>query len=245
HFFWISGTADQRSLEGLYRSILAQIFESEPKLLLRAVDRQAIRKKRPQDWNKDDFDFLLRRTAEVISLSADINAKLAIFIDGLDEYDIRISADGHELDVVNIVKSLADSDFVKICVSSRPWTIFKRALEHHGCHVAVHDFTFSDMQKYSLDGLKSLASFQIALKSDTRWESLSTEIAVRSEGVWLWTDLVCKNVFREVADGESYERVQQRLEEIPQDLDTYFKELVERSDERYKGEGARILLMAL
>ncbi|RPA72217.1 hypothetical protein BJ508DRAFT_76942 [Ascobolus immersus RN42] len=241
HFFWIAGTPMQKSLQGLYRSLLTQILEGEPRLIIPTCGH--FRTKKHRSWGFKDLESAFQKIGPAMTSMEDLKSKLAVFIDGLDEYDV--SENGHEFDVIRVVRSLAKFKGVKVCVSSRPWTVFKNEFEHERYSVAVHKYTFPDMQKYALDVLKELRSFRNASQLDIRWSSLAKEVATRAEGVWLWTSLVCKNVFREVADGESYQRAKAKLDGIPKDLDDYFRELVKRSNERYRGEGARILLLAL
>ena len=44
---------------------------------------------------------------------------LCLFLDGLDEYD------GEYIDILNVINELTSSNFVRICVSSRPLNLFE------------------------------------------------------------------------------------------------------------------------
>ncbi|RPA72218.1 hypothetical protein BJ508DRAFT_76949 [Ascobolus immersus RN42] len=221
HFFWISGHDNlQTSLEGLYRNILIQIFRAEPRVIIESC--REVRDK--SSWDRDDLRLVLQTLCTLLDCTpTKTDLKIAVFIDGLDEYDK--SQGGHELDVVQVVKMLAKCNRLKVCVSSRPWAVFRNEFESDLLQVAVHEYTLQDMAKFALDHLVELNAYQRSLKHDERWRSLATDVAERAEGVWLWTSLVAKNILREVADGERYERVREVLDEIPQDLDNYFREL--------------------
>ncbi|RPA87879.1 hypothetical protein BJ508DRAFT_196256, partial [Ascobolus immersus RN42] len=253
HFFWISTTDKlQKSLSGLYRSLLFQIFQAEPRLILLACPRASVDslgRKYYQNHAATDagttegLKSILHRVSELVASSTPIDAKLALFIDGLDEYDT--SEGGDPSDIAMVVKRLARWKNVKLCVSSRPWSVFSNEFGDGNFQVAIHQFTFDDMKRYASDLLNELSFFRKARQSDTRWTLLPHDIAEKAEGVWLWTSLVSKILVRKVAAGENYSTANAILEKIPQDLDEYFKELVGRSNEQYKGEGARILLLAL
>ncbi|RPA87880.1 hypothetical protein BJ508DRAFT_21 [Ascobolus immersus RN42] len=241
HFFWISGSNSlQRSQIGLYRSLLFQIFRSEPGLILQSckpfgADCGA--------WSMSNFKSVLRNLATLIGTTSTLNAKLAIFIDGMDEYDV--SVDGHPHDIVDVVLDLSKWDNIKLCVSSRSWSVFRNEFGDSKFQVAIHSHTFPDMKKFASEQLHRLRAFRKFQQTDRRWCLLPQDIAEKAEGVWLWTSLVAKDVLRKVADGEGYESVKSLLDNIPRDLNEYFRELVERSNDEYREEGARILLIAL
>ncbi|RPA87881.1 hypothetical protein BJ508DRAFT_40 [Ascobolus immersus RN42] len=243
HFFWISGKDPlDRSQHGLYRSLLFQIFSSQPSLILPTC------KPLPGNistWGTEDFKTVFDNIRKCIATGTPAVLKLALFIDGMDEYDTRTAVSGHSLDIVEVLRSLAQCDNIKVCVSSRPWAVFRNEFGDTQFQTEVHRFTFQDMLQFSHDRLSQFKAFRNAQAFDERWTTLPEYIAKKAEGVWLWTFLVSKDVLGKVAENESYDTVKSLLEDTPPDLYDYFQELVERSNEQYRGEGARILLIAL
>jgi hypothetical protein len=126
YFFWINGTNLHRSQEGLLRSLLFDVFRKCPELFQTTF---------PEQWNDsmnlncdfDDFSLswnrqeLLSGLQKITLQTASSNA-FCIFIDGLDEYE------GEHEDLVNILSNMAHTSPIKLCVASRPWNIFEKAL---------------------------------------------------------------------------------------------------------------------
>jgi hypothetical protein len=69
-------------------------------------------------WNRQE---LLSGLQKITLQTASSNA-FCIFIDGLDEYE------GEHEDLVNILSNMAHTSPIKLCVASRPWNIFEKAL---------------------------------------------------------------------------------------------------------------------
>lgn len=144
HYFTIYGTPIQRSLEGLLRSLLQDIFRGQPNLIPQLLPSRWHLKSEQPIWT-------MRELQDVVQLVADeTNAPVntCIFIDGLDEYM------GDHWDICQTLIKLSQAPFMKICVSSRPWNVFKDALEGFSDSVLyMHELTYSDIYNYTGDML--------------------------------------------------------------------------------------------
>ena len=83
-------------------------------------------------------------------------ANVCLFIDGLDEFE---GDDGARLEIINLLKQVAESPNVKVCVSSRPWRIFGDAFDTHPS-LKLEDLTSGDIRNYVQDMLINDRRFQ-------------------------------------------------------------------------------------
>ncbi|GIZ46973.1 hypothetical protein CKM354_001007500 [Cercospora kikuchii] len=82
-FFWRSGTELQKSLSGMLRSLIYQLVDSVPDILLPLLTQYPLPAQRYPAWSAPRLVELARLAVEQASKAH----KLCIFIDGIDEYD--------------------------------------------------------------------------------------------------------------------------------------------------------------
>ncbi|KAF3760570.1 hypothetical protein M406DRAFT_268843, partial [Cryphonectria parasitica EP155] len=116
-YFWISGSPSQRTLPGLYRSLLFQALSQCPDFIgtVFPSDRSVEKVEGFRDNQiRDAFELLLQQTQFE-------GYRLCFLIDGLDEFE------GNSLEHENLaakLKSWTAHGDVKLIVSSRPWREF-------------------------------------------------------------------------------------------------------------------------
>lgn len=221
----------QRSQQGLLQSILCQILRSEPEL----ISKIGLRRTTQEPWSTSE----LRDIFHKIQHATMISTNFCFFIDGLDEYD------GPEEEIIEVLKNLTGSPHVKICASSRPWPRFEQALKKSGHVLIVQDFTRSDMREFVRCELEENPGFQELKTSDAeRSQNLVSEIVTRAKGVWLWVYLVVRDLTRDVNNQEDFHFLEKRLDAIPDQLEKYFAEIMDRIEMIYKPEMAQIFLTA-
>ncbi|KAL1840419.1 hypothetical protein VTJ49DRAFT_493 [Mycothermus thermophilus] len=137
YYFWIAGTHLQKTIEGLLRSLLFDIFAQHPRLIPIAAPDLWESMTRP--WAVQNMSNALERLA-----SHDNDAvRFCLFIDGLDEYD------GDHRQIVRMLKHLSQHPNFKLCVSSRPWNVFEDGLGlDPKKKLYTHELTRNDIQKY-------------------------------------------------------------------------------------------------
>ncbi|KAM0435131.1 hypothetical protein ACHAPT_003221 [Fusarium lateritium] len=237
HFFTIYGTAIQRSLEGLVRSLLHSILEGQPKLMKELLPaRWATTSKQPI-WTPSELESTLRAVA-----NTDLPAHICFFIDGLDEYS------GDHLDICQTLKGLSQSPFIKVCVSSRPWNVFEDAFgSSRRSKLYMHELTYEDILRYT----------QARLEEHPRWsffssgskaaasQSLVNEVVDKSMGVFLWVFLVTRLLREGLNNDDSFSDLRRRVSSYPEDLEKFFKHILASVEPFYHEKMAGTLMIAL
>ena len=171
-YFWRSGTELQCSQRGLLRQLLYEILRASPETI----------------WdlcltNTDTEEWSLHRLHHVyLQLTTiNLNAKLCLFIDGLDEYK------GEHLDLSQIINSLASIPSVKLCVSSRRWPCFEDAFGGNASRkIYLEELTRDDIYQFADSRLSEIRRFEIGPSDEQQYLRLVSEITEKAEGVFLW-----------------------------------------------------------
>ena len=236
-FFWSSGTDLQKSQEGLLHTLLFEILRKCPHLISRvAPNRWGDSVER--EWTHPE----LLATIGKLSEENQSTIKFCFFIDGLDEYR------GDPRDVVDVVKKLTKWSNIKLCVSSRPWPIFK---QHYDLDMAqpqrlyLQDLTREDIEKYVRDELESNSMFVRARKGDAKFQDLVTEIVDRAQGVFLWVFLVVRSLLHGLTNADTLDIMQERLHELPVELDDFFQHMLDSIDDVYRTQMLRSFQVAI
>lgn len=168
-----------------------------------------------------------------------LDSKFCFFIDGLDEYT------GDHYSLIQDFARLVQSPQIKLCVSSRPWTIFK---DHyggdHGLKFTLEDLTSVDMHEYVRITLEEDKRFRQLMVREPEALSLAAQIRDRAEGVFLWVYLVVRSLLRGLNDHDSSTELKWRLSQIPPDLNTFFRKIVDTLDPAYQDRTMRAFQLA-
>jgi hypothetical protein len=240
HYFWSSGTTVQKSLEGLQQHLLYQILcKATDMIPMVCPNRWSSNIDNDSDsWDLEELRDCFKRLSEI----AATGVKFCLFIDGLDEYD------GTEADrgkFVDELQGLAISSNLKICVSSRPWTVFERSLGSGPHQLSVHKLTRDDIKGYVHAELSQDQRFIKQLAQDPQADQLVKDIVKRADGVFLWVELVVKQLLKGLSEEDDIEDLQRRLNNLPDSLEEYFKEMIKRIDKVWQNETAQVLRLAV
>jgi len=237
-FFWNAGARKQHSQEGLFRSLLFEVLRQCPGLIQTVCSSRWTRQKAPlnEPWTPQElvetFERLIRHSVD--------DTKFCIFIDGLDDY----SGDHQEL--VNLLKSVFGSSIIKLCISSRPRNIFQ---ENFGgdkfTHLLLEDLTRNDIKLFIREKLEDNVSFQNLEQKDPRCRDLAEEIVNKAQGVFLWVTLVVRSLLKGLTNADRIADLQRRLREFPQELEPYFKHMLDQIEDIYQEESAQLFYIAL
>lgn len=231
-FFWRSGAPLEREIEGLYRGILWKILDAHPDLIQSLF---------PALWRDKygAFDDKTRRTTEpmISELEAAFDIlihspralsehRVCLFIDGLDEFEgdyWRLSQ--------RLVKWCA-SDDMKLCVSSRPTNEFSKAFNvvPGAIRFCLHELTKPNMLHFVRDTFEKDQRYADACSDNPECASLVELIVDRADGVFLWVELVVNELLVGMGNSWSLVQLQQRLDEIPNDLRLFFGQMLGRVD---------------
>lgn len=239
HYFWYAGTRMQKSQLGLLRSILLQIVRKCPALVYTVVPKR-FKETSPGEeffpWSRAELNVTMRAIAEDKTLGT----RFCFFIDGLDEYD------GGHSEIIDIISCLASSPRIKICVSSRPWNVFRSAYEVPGARkIMLQDLTKNDIEGYITSTLMGNERFRQLNGPDESCKPLMLAIMKQARGVFLWVFLVVRSLLRGLTDNNDVPTLMRRLDHFPKDLDGFFEHMLESIDPVYQEHTARIFLAAL
>ena len=178
-YFWNAGTSLQKSQEGLFRSLLSQIFKRIPDMIPSVVPKQWAQPGIPA-WTHANLSTAFSKLKD----QRFENVKFFFFIDGLDEY----TGDLEELTI--IINSMLAAN-LKLCVASRLWNIFEAAWgSNHGFKLILHDHTKGDIYKFVQKEFSEHGQFKELKSFDKRYQDLVNEIIERANGVFLWVFLL-------------------------------------------------------
>jgi hypothetical protein len=248
-FFWNSGAEIQMSYEGLLRTLLHQFLKQMPKLIPIVLPYRAEacmlfddRSSPPMSWTWEE----LIKAFRILVDRATQTTKLAIFIDGLDEFS------GNPAELVQLITTLSNRN-VKICVSSRPWIVFEDSYGD-GPHLRLEDLTYNDIKSYVTSKLTATMAFQTFQEMDSEFSArLIDTLCSKSSGVFLWVTLVTHSLLEGVSEGERLCDLQKRLDSLPADLEKLFSKILgslssthfERASQYFQINRASIVQLSL
>lgn len=248
YFFWNSGDAEQKTLRGLYRSLLFETLRQCPELIREAF---------PQYWATQDepgvrlpnnieglpFEFSeLRRAMDVIVGKLSFpDHRFCFFIDGLDEFEADFHTDYWDL-AQGLRRWAADSPDVKICVTSRPHEEFLRCFDPNK-RMHLHELTHGDVQSFVRGVLEKESANYVAV-GDIDMDKFAVEVANRADGVFLWVRLVVRSLVDGLRHRYSTAMLEQKLDRMPRGLEPLFDELFNNIDPTDRDRSDKVLLLA-
>ncbi|KAM0244909.1 hypothetical protein ACHAP5_005815 [Fusarium lateritium] len=230
-FFWNPGSDLQKSLDGLYRSLLYDILEAYPDLIQYAL---------PEVWNRAAKS--LWQIQSKLDISADVfksglerlistgssstapsgNLRFCFFIDGLDECE-----ESHSKDHIYLVRLLNDwvqssGGKLKIVASSRDYNVFLNGLPANQ-RLQLHQLTSFDMRHYVRDSLEHL--------NDKKLQNYFLDaIPEKANGIFLWIVLVVNEIRKKVEDDASQEQLLRLLDNLPPGIEALFQHILNGLD---------------
>lgn len=246
-YFWNAGSQMQRTLTGLYRSLLFQALSQCPELthdvfpvqfrIMKASVGDAMVEK-IQNFGEvqieEAFKLLLNRAS-----SGDY--RFCFFIDGLDE------CEGNRLqheDMVNLLQTWVQTSAIKMCVSSRPYSEFLQPLDlPRNRLIQLHLLNESDITAYCHRRLENDIHAQ---RRGDLCGSLVPVVVFHAQGVFLWVHLVIDLLLVGFRQGDPDSVLEAQLRALPPGLDMLYAKLREpiEADEVQRARSNRMLLLA-
>jgi hypothetical protein len=229
-FFWNSGTDMQKSLEGLYRSILFETLRECPGLIREVFSESWKATSSFEDSVSSDQTFRLPEIlAAFDSLIKSTNLfsrhKFCFFIDGLDEYA------GDHWKIAKSLKTWTTSPDIKICVSSRPHNEFEESFSRHtNLRLKLHELTKGDMEKFVKDEFKGDERFLRVQHDDERYLKLMNDIVKLADGVFLWVRLATHSLLTGLGNNFSISELEEKLKTMPTGLNDFFRKMWDSID---------------
>ncbi|KAF5620089.1 heterokaryon incompatibility protein het-E-1 [Fusarium sp. NRRL 52700] len=235
--FWAIGSDIQASKEGLLRTLLVQLFRAHsdamPFVASSRWESLCLFNEDPGRFNQNELEDMFRQAVKHISTQA----KLAIFIDGLDEFD------GDCNDLISLVQECIASP-IKVCISSRPWTEFENAFGGYP-RLKMEDLTYDDITKYVVSRFEANSQFARFQKLHPQFAGvLSHSIADKASGVFLWVTIVVTSLLAGMMAGDRVEDLENRLNLLPSEMDDLYGRIMESIDPLYREHAAQLFKLA-
>ena len=234
-YFWYLGTPDQKSQQGLSRALLFKVMDANrtliPKLLPRLWQDTYVSETIPVLPSPTE----LIQAFERLSSSHQEAGKFCFFIDGLDEYL------GKPADAIRFIQSLVGVQNVKIVVSSRPTPVCVQAFTNNP-KMYLQDLTHRDIETYIYDAIGSQSYFKnLCCNNATRSIQFRAELVDKASGVFLWVVLACRSLSEGFANCDRWSDLQERVNELPPELEDLFQHMLENIEGRYQAEALKYL----
>lgn len=235
YYFWAAGSDLQKSHEGLLRALLWKALRTRPDLIPKVLlARWTMMKLHGQDVNLPKWSVNeLRKAFRQLATEITKKDKLALIIDGLDEF----SSDHRSL--VQLIKDLSTLPHVKICVSSRPWNIFR---DEFSCNpsLSVENLTRGDIQLYVEDHFSGSKAFHELHALQPETTKIVKDIVDKARGVFLWVKIVVTALLEGLSDGDTLPDLQETIDELPEDLSQLFQAIWDRIDSNYHEDASQL-----
>ncbi|KAM0550203.1 hypothetical protein ACHAPJ_009051 [Fusarium lateritium] len=209
-FFNARGETLEKTVSGMYRSLLLQLFHGFPDLQQVIGDPEIIPPSQTTCQSLNVLKDLLQSALSKLG-----QRSFTCFIDALDECDEQ-----QVMDLVEYFEDLAEQGLgLRICLSSRHYPYIdirlgiRLTLEEQGGHA-------NDLESYIKTHLR--------IKDNSLLADLQTKMLEKAAGVFLWVVLVVDVLNRENRRGRL--SLKKRLEEVPSGLSELFKDLLRRSN---------------
>ena len=233
YFFWNIGSPLQKNYVGFLRSLLFQIAEQRGDLVPIMMRDETTPKARRSEahepglmyaWTRERLDEALQRFLAKKPPSISV----CIFIDGLDEFE------GNEDSLMNTIRLLSRTSQTRVCVSSRPEQIYRQGFVDSP-QLRLQDLNRHDIQQMTNKrlGTELEKSFP-QLKRETT--DLVNDLISRSQGIFLWVDLIIKDLQRGLRNKDNLQELRERLDGMPDTVHGVYDNLLNHLDKPYLRE---------
>jgi len=234
-FFWNLGTALQKSINGLLRSLLHGVLSQYPELIPAVLP--SFYQNLAALGDSTDPSYTEMKAALDLLRDKSLNIlKICVFIDGIDELQ------GDHKDLALFLRALA-SPHLKVVLSSRPINACINTFQ--GCpSLQLQDLTRSDMATF-IEGELCAHPLMVHLSkcSPTTADTLVTEMKDKAEGVFLWVSLVVRLLVDGLENGDDVSDLLQKLRSLPSDLADLYRSMMNRMSPEYRGQAAEIFML--
>ncbi|KAG8164411.1 hypothetical protein KVR01_006329 [Diaporthe batatas] len=222
-YFWNIGSDYEKSLQGLYISLLHQIFSQCPDIIPQVWPTHWAQAYSPpwlvprviEATRKDIMQAFKRVITSVGALKTHC---FAFFIDGLDEFQSNVQDDHRDLVRLLCHWAAAESGSIKICVSSREYPVFMDGFTET-LRIRFHDLTRRDMDTYIRDKLAHASTQE-------SFENLVSLIMNKADGVFLWVALVVKSLREGLENGLSCDELTREVDILPDQLESLYSHIL-------------------
>lgn len=237
-FFYALGRLEQKSQEGILRSLLFQFLDKQRDLIERVL---------PAMWKEaimtedKDHDLALPSISEMqnsfLQLLGTVSAdtRFWILIDGLDEFQ------GKHASIAAFLSKLEGLANVKVLVSSRPLPVFVSAFDH-APKMYLQDLTKKDIETYINHTLWHHPHMaQLSHIEPKEVMKIAEVLVSKACGVFLWVVLACQSILEGLEEYDTIPELMSRANKIPPELGDFFRQMINGIDPRKRDQSARFL----
>ncbi|EAW16772.1 Pfs, NACHT and Ankyrin domain protein [Aspergillus fischeri NRRL 181] len=228
-FFNARGERLEKSISGMYRSLLLQLLKGYPDLQAVLDDPDINSQSQDGCPSLDILKDLFRSAVSALG-----QRSFTCFVDALDECDEQ-----QVVDMVQYFEELAEQCTnkgvpLRICLSSRhyPYIVIQRGVR----------LTLEDQSGHGED-LATYVASRLQIEDPGLLEDLQTQLLRKAAGVFMWVVLVVSILNKEYRHNGL--ALRKRLAEIPSDLSELFKDILRRDKENMAGLRLCILWILL
>jgi len=238
YYSWSGGKNEQqKSLDGLLRTLIYQILEVFKDLTPRvcpchwALFKLFGNQKIPNQagWTRSQ---LQEAFSTLLTLLQREDYRVAIFIDGLDEFN----PSDQEGVVAFIEETYATSPkVVKICAASRPWLEFLEPFKSKPS-LRMETLTEGDINSYVHEKFRANLGLE-ELKQrygEEQMDSLIKELVEKAEGVFLWVSVATKALSGAMIGGAAMPELRELLCTLPPELRDLYQQVWNGLDDSNK-----------
>lgn len=226
HFFWRPGTSMQKSLKGLFCSLLFQLLDSSDAAFRQVISSRPGRKDCHTDWSTEELESALETAI------AACDGGVCLFLDGIDEIQ---PGNGTEPDIPEFLKwaiELSKSHKIKLCLASRPDPVILEEELSQYPRLRLHDLNREDLMEYAgthLDFSKGISLEHDGVMSMmcnplTEREIISLLVA-KAEGVFLWLVLATRSINEGIRYRDTADLLKKRIDRLPSDLHSLYEDM--------------------
>lgn len=225
-FFHAQGTELQKSLLGLYRALLHQLYPHFLHIFSDLTDRfkeyMAKSSNGGHDWSwmaGEIRKYFLRGI-----LNACRERSIVLVIDAVDEAGDS-SAKEVIRDLQQLLSSLSDpSCQLRICLSCRH---YPEIILQSGKTLVMEMSNYQDMATVVSKRIDGLHIF-----NDLEKQQIKAEVLRKSGGIFQWTSLAVDRIVHERTRGISFQAALETMERVPMGLDFLYKALLEPGEQQ-------------
>lgn len=223
------GTELQKTVLGMYRSLLHQVYPYSPESFsglttrFEEYTRQAGRATQDEKWSwmkgeiRQNFFDGLRKLCR--------KSYVTILVDALDEAGETQAREIFK-DLETLISSLGDESTrqLSLCVACRHYPDISF---NNGKTIVIENFNGLDIRHVLNWRLDSEDTFDASEK-----HQLKTEILGKSEGIFQWTSLVVETVIQTKQKGDTFQAAMSNVDRLPSGLNHLYTALLEPKDEQ-------------
>jgi hypothetical protein len=240
-YSWNAGGDNQRTEKGLLKSVLYQYLSQMPGFIAGVCPRRwamhrvfGTKGVGLPSWTRAE----LQQAFEILlPLAHQSDQKLALFIDGLDEFQVT---DKFRY-LLSFIETVQSKGGAKVCTSSREWTPFTDHF-HRRPSLRLQDLTRNDIQQYIYDHLSNSIAYSELKTSNTEdVDRLLESLLSKASGVFLWVRIVTDVVLAGMEAGQTVKELHASVEQLPPDLSDLYQGIWESLDPKDQTSVARLL----